>query len=154
MTQVRGFFQLSTPDDLLAKLEWDFLRMNKALSDPYAAFDFFVTAEHMRDWLFPGKEGRKQREALRESSSILQMVSHIATGAKHLVPESPQHVSVRDVDGPTSEYPHAALVIYPADPVVAELGILGTTTLGLAQMVLDYWRGYLKQRGPKPPVAL
>lgn len=145
--EVRGFFQLRTPDDLLAKLERDFLRMNKAMIDPYPAFDFFVTAEHMLDWLYPGWKGRKQREAARKASPLLQMVSHIATGAKHMVPEASHHTSVHHVEGPSTEYPQAALAIYPANALEQTLGFTGITTLGLAQQVLDYWRGHLRVAG-------
>lgn len=49
--QYQGFSsELRTPQELLAKLEYDLGRMEKDRSDSYAAFDFFVTAEHMGEW--------------------------------------------------------------------------------------------------------
>ena len=44
MSRFGGFFALGTPADLLKKLRHDF---------SYAAFDFFVTAEHLLDWKYP-----------------------------------------------------------------------------------------------------
>jgi hypothetical protein len=44
---VRGFIPLKTPQDLLDKLSHNLARMRHDLTDSYAAFDFFVTAEHI-----------------------------------------------------------------------------------------------------------
>ena len=53
-------------------------------TDAYAAFDFFVTAEHLLDWLHPDSaNGKADREKLRNQYEILQTVSHLACGAKH-----------------------------------------------------------------------
>src|SRR5713226_6055099 len=94
----KGLFQLQTPRDLLAKLGHDYQRMKQAPDDPYTAFDFFVTAEHMLDWLHPGAAGKAGRTAERNSQIFLQVVSHLATGAKHMVPEDPRHTSVQHAD--------------------------------------------------------
>ena len=54
MSTLNGVFTLRTPCDLLEKLEADFVRLaaleatTKAAQ--YAAFDFFVCAEHLADW--------------------------------------------------------------------------------------------------------
>jgi hypothetical protein len=88
---MRGMFTLRTTADLMAKLRHDHDRLQKAPDDPYAAFDFFVTAEHMPEWtgLSPG-----DREALRKGEVLLQVVSHIANGAKHFQVEDKRHRSV------------------------------------------------------------
>ncbi len=44
---------LITPKYLLRKLEHDYARVQRNPRDTYAAFDFFVTAEHMVDWVSP-----------------------------------------------------------------------------------------------------
>jgi len=45
----QGFGELRLPADLLRKLRHDFERMKMSPQDQYAAFDFFVTAEHIID---------------------------------------------------------------------------------------------------------
>jgi len=51
---MKGLFQLQTARDLLAKLGHDYERLRNSPNDAYVAFDFFVTAEHILDWLHPG----------------------------------------------------------------------------------------------------
>lgn len=84
-SRLESFFSLATPRDLLDKLEHDYRRLADA-ADPvgceaqYAAFDFFVTAEHLCDW---------QEHASGMSKKALhayadgQIVWDIASGAKH-----------------------------------------------------------------------
>ena len=93
-----GVGALQNLEDLLRKLWWDFDRVKEDQKDSYAAFDFFVTAEHMVDWAFPGKAGRNARTALRKKETLLQVVSHIASGSKHFKAEAPHHDSVSHVD--------------------------------------------------------
>ena len=93
-----GFAQLVDPVDLFQKLKHDHSRMKQNPLDSYAAFDFFVTAEHLLDWQFPdtpGKSERSQRKKVRESEPILALVSHIASGAKHFQATAKQHKSVK-----------------------------------------------------------
>ena len=52
-TNHKGFGSLQTPLDLLSKLEHDLERMRVSPEDTYAAFDYFVTAEHVIDWAYP-----------------------------------------------------------------------------------------------------
>jgi hypothetical protein len=49
MPRFTGFAELQTPCDLLRKLQHDISRMAADSGDSYAAFDFFVTAEHLLD---------------------------------------------------------------------------------------------------------
>lgn len=90
-----GVFNLSEPKHLLAKLKRELERMRSAPSDVDHAFNFFVTAESIVDWLHPGDAGRAQRRQLRGSEPLLEAVSHIASGAKHLDQLSPHHTSVK-----------------------------------------------------------
>jgi hypothetical protein len=64
--------------------------------DSFAAFDFFVTAYHMVEWLHPGKSNESKREQLKGSSNLLQTISHLANGAKHFQATHKQHASVKD----------------------------------------------------------
>jgi hypothetical protein len=77
---------LVTPADLLRKLENDYERVQRNTRDTYAAFDFFVTAEHMVDWV--------RNKPLRNTVPLLKIVSHLATGAKHFIVTNPKHTSV------------------------------------------------------------
>lgn len=148
---MRGLFQLTTPGDLLAKLRHDYQRLLENPKNPYTAFDFFVTAEHMLDWIYPGAAGKNARTAERNSHTILQIVSHLATGAKHMVPEHPRHASVQHADvGPipygTGRYGQGP---YGGDALMIELEgdaeatfAKSITATQLAAEVLAYWQGH------------
>jgi|SRR6516162_9495772 len=81
---------LNTPRQLLEKLRVDFERMKREPMSAYAAFDFFVTAEHMPDWLAP--------KSVKFKEPLLQIVSHIANGAKHLKASPERHDAVSDAE--------------------------------------------------------
>jgi hypothetical protein len=89
-----GMFGLTTSQDLLAKLRCDYQRLQKHPNNAHVAFDFFVTAEHLLDWLYPGKANKAKREQLRQQEILLQIVSHIASGAKHFDDLARHHQSV------------------------------------------------------------
>ena len=134
---MKGLFQLQSARDLLAKLRHDYSRLQQTPNDPYAAFDFFVTAEHLLDWVYPGASGKASRTAERESHVILQVVSHLATGAKHMVPEVRHHVSVEHADVAPS--PH--LIVNLEGAAAANLGVTATP-LKLASRALEYWENH------------
>lgn len=91
----KGFGPLKTPVDLLEKIRHDFARLRDAPTDAYAAFDFFVSAYYMLDWLHPKDEVRRKTE--ESQSPLLQVCSHLANGAKHFEATASQHKSVRNV---------------------------------------------------------
>src|SRR4051812_18185088 len=89
-TKFQGFGpNLNTPADLLGKLRHDFERVHENTHDAYAAFDFFVTAEHLPEWC--GDPTIKRKEPL------LRIVSHLANGAKHFRATDSKHNSVSGV---------------------------------------------------------
>jgi len=90
----KGAVGLQTPQDLLRKLQHDFARVQQDERDVYAAFDFFVTAHHMLDWLHPGDKGARLAEL--HSSQLVMACAHLANGAKHFVLR-PHHQAVTDV---------------------------------------------------------
>ncbi len=94
MTHFEGFFELKTPPDLFQKLRREYDRLEKAPTDQDAAFNFFVTAEHLLDWLYPND--KKKRDTEREGNILLQVCSHIANGAKHFKATAKRHTSVKD----------------------------------------------------------
>lgn len=96
-----GFANLLTTVDLFRKLEHDRERMSRDPSDVYAAFDFFVTAEHLLDWILPDAPGlsrRSARQTRREKEPLLGITSHIASGAKHFRVTAKRHDSVQHAD--------------------------------------------------------
>ena len=91
----QGFGELTLPSHLLYKLEHDFERMKTSPQDQYAAFDFFVTAEHIIDWIHP--DCKLDREALRLNVALLRITSHIANGAKHFEAKANRHKSITGI---------------------------------------------------------
>jgi hypothetical protein len=92
------FFQLNTAADLRAKLERDLdqLKSNPMSSD--VAFNFFITAEHLLDWVYPKSVNKPTRTKERRNSVLLQVCSHLANGAKHFEVEDLHHDSVSSTD--------------------------------------------------------
>jgi hypothetical protein len=137
--------ELQTPKDLLAKLQSDFERIKANPLDVYAAFDFFVTAEHVPDWV--GDKSIKSREPL------LKVVSHIANGAKHfrankLRGTKPIHKSVENVYVRKGAFQAGAFQsdTFDVGGLVIELKgdevkLFGSeiSVRKLAQKIIEYW---------------
>lgn len=151
MTSHKGFFDLKTPRDLLRKMEHDFARMQAAPLDSYPAFDFFVTVEHMLDWVYANDTKRQTAE--RNANVALQVCSHLANGAKHFQATATRHKSVQGVhERPAMRWGEAVwgesrwgteegLEITLSDEEAGRLGRQGwIDALDLAQRLLDYWR--------------
>jgi len=152
MATSNGFFGVRSPHDLLAKLRHDLDR----LTDPQqrfhqqAAFDFFVTAEHIVDWLHPDQVANDRaaldrRKAFRASHPLLRLVSHLANSGKHFEAFAKQHRSVAgtEVDGYADDYAEN----YAAEELVviltpSEATALGAPTLSVVEVahrVVAYW---------------
>lgn len=82
---VGGMGSLQTPRDLFGKLGRDLARLEADPANGDAAFDFFVTAFHLIDWIHPGDSREKERKKLVQSdqSRRLEIAGHIANAAKH-----------------------------------------------------------------------
>jgi len=61
LLKLKGFASLQNPEYLLSKLGFDFDRMKKKPEYSYAVFDFFMTAEHIIDWILPDTREQKRR---------------------------------------------------------------------------------------------
>jgi hypothetical protein len=144
MAHWQGFSErLQTPRDLLAKLRHDHERLRRDPTDAFAAFDFFVTAEHLVDWTWP--DDARRREKAR-SADPMATVSHLASGAKHFAATAARHTSVRGLRTRTGVF----------DPAIFDAGsfdvggLLVETAAGtsvdaltLATEVLTYWQDEL-----------
>jgi len=107
MSRFQGVFELQTPADLLEKLRHDFSRIMQNCIDTYAAFDFFVTAEHLLDWRYPdvgGEANVQARTDLRKNVPLLRVASHLANGAKHFKTTASRHKSVDDTHEHKAEF--------------------------------------------------
>ena len=141
-----GIFELRSPADLLAKLGRELEHLRAEPNDSDHAFNFFVTAEHMLDWKYPGMANRVQREAERKTP-LLQLVSHIASGAKHFDKLLDHHQSVATT-GLAVRHPSPMMRRFLPDQltVVVTHGaaeVLGTSrisVLALAEHVYAHWR--------------
>jgi hypothetical protein len=83
---MEGFFNLRTPEDLLCKLEWEYTQWQKDRLNTYVAWNFFVTAEHLPDWLArtdPLALKGYKIEAFKQSGQLTRICSHLANGGKH-----------------------------------------------------------------------
>jgi hypothetical protein len=88
----QGFFNLQTPEDMLAKAHRDYERMRSKPLDSDAAFDFFVTARHIPDWLMAA--GRGSASDAFAQHVQLRICRHIADGAKHFEATAKQHQQI------------------------------------------------------------
>ena len=149
MSTFEGFSRLQTPADLLQKLVHDLARMTADPEDEYAAFDFFLTAEHMVDWIHP--DSRREREQLRSSKVVLQVTSHVASGAKHFRATALQHRSVESVKRSgyvepgyvESGYFLEPVAIYLSPAEAAYFGGKEIEAVALGQKIVEYWRAKL-----------
>ncbi len=142
-----GAFALREPRHLLDKLRHDLRRIERNQCDSYAAFDFFVTADHILDWLHNGDRVAVRTE--REESTLLQLCSHLGNAAKHFRLTSLQHKSVDDagVQGGSFSSAYSSdfdtgirLVVVISADVATKLSAPTTIrVLDLARRVVGYW---------------
>jgi hypothetical protein len=88
-----GWFGLATPCDLLRKLHSDYAAFLSEPTNAFLAFNFFVTANSLLDWVYPGR-GNPRFKDLRDSEVLLQVCDHLACGLKHFELEDSRHKSV------------------------------------------------------------
>lgn len=148
------FFELKTAKDLIEKAIADFEELKKYPGDSYKAFNFFVTVEHIADWL---KVKNKRGEI-----PILRIVSHLANGGKHFELSTEWHKSIK-ATGQDRVYEEGVfeenvffepLVVYLEDSEAEKLksevkdleleeNKIGVLKLG--EMALNYWVEYFKK---------
>lgn len=157
-----GFAALQTPEDLLGKLQRDFEALTSDRYQTDRLFNFFVTALHMLDWIYPDTVdgNRKKRRAVTEDNVLIQICSHIANGAKHFAATDPRHESVSKVrpGGLLLANPQSETGLRFADPripITVELDGEAKDLYGesikatdLAKHILDFWVNYLNKNNP------
>lgn len=146
-----GIFNLRCPSDLLEKLTHEYEQLEQDPSNQYVAWNFFVTSEHLIDWLYPGQANRANRTKVRKSELLLQICSHIANGAKHFEVEAKHHQSVAGTDHIshfpegyftkgywTNGYFFECLVIRLENEAAKDFGE-SIEVLSLAKKVMEFW---------------
>jgi hypothetical protein len=151
---MQGIFQLTIAADLRSKLRRDIERLKSEPLNSDAAFNFFVTAEHLLDWVYSRRINKQRRTEARRKSVLLQVCSHLANGAKHVEAEDRQHDSVSST-GIAGGYFSASyfspryfsnpyfgvgrrLVIRLKGNAAAQLGQT-ISVIKLAEKVMEYW---------------
>jgi hypothetical protein len=145
---VEGFFDLSTPEDLFRKLVDDFDDLESSPFDSRKAFDFFVTATHIADWINDGD--RKKTKQFRDANAILKVCDHLACNGKHFRLDNPTHTSVEKAERECyaepgyveSGYFKESLIVTFSEAEEAEFGIKSEDVVSLASRVIKFWKGY------------
>jgi hypothetical protein len=156
-----GFFEMTTYVYLFQKLEREYERWKADPLNVDHAWNFFVTAEHLPDWMGrthtgPPLLGGESIKKFKTDRPLLRICSHLANGGKHLIPHPKQHSSVdRTVceltgyiedgyieDGYFAEEPMLRVYLTPD-----ELAALGRDTadvdaLWLADRIMELWRDW------------
>ena len=93
---MEGFFDLQTLEHLLHKLEWEYTRWQDDPLNTYRAWNFFVTAEHLPDWI--ARTGPRLPKGFsindfKQEKPLLRICSHLANGGKHFRARD-EHTSV------------------------------------------------------------
>ena len=158
MTEFRGIFSLRTPDDLLRKLKHDFERVSRDPEDQYAAFDFFVTAHHLPEWMFPNDE--KRANDYRRGTPLLRLVRELGDVAKHYEltkrpathAEVTSHIVSRYGLGPigVGHYSAGCLLVHLTQEGQELIGPTVLDVRGLARQVLDHYTAELGEVAPRP----
>jgi hypothetical protein len=138
-----NFFELTTPLDLFRKMEGDLAELESSSQDTKVAFNFFVTAEHLPDWL--------KRRDLVCNHAILRIVSHLANGGKHFFLDKNRHHSItntekiRYVEAGYAEpgYFYEPLLIHLSPDEAQELGTPTIDAVTLGRKVVEFWRQYV-----------
>jgi hypothetical protein len=162
------FFDLQTPGDLLRKLEREYERWKADPLNSDCAWNFFVTAEHLPEWL-PHTGPRMPKGVsygtLKKGNPLLRVCSHIANGGKHSRAKASRHTSVdRAVielkgwveddwaDDWAGKEP--TLVVYAMSEEQTDLkwDTPDRDALWVATKILEFWRHFSALQSPtKPP---
>lgn len=135
----RGIFNLNTPETLVRKLAQDYTLFEQQPFNPYLAFNFFVTAEHIPDWI-----GDKD---IKKKHSILRICSHLANGAKHFEVDPKRHQSVRKTEKAlycergylVNGFIEEPLIVHLSNGEIGEFGQPHIEAVKIAKSVLEFW---------------
>ena len=141
-----GFLFLKDANSLFKKLKHDYETFKADNKDQYKAYNFFVTAEHLPDWVGD--------TTIKDKNPYLRIASHLATGAKHFQVTNPKKDSVHStaidvyvVEGHTEEeYFETVLTLIITDKEAEELGINSIAVMNLADEVISFWSKHFESK--------
>jgi hypothetical protein len=137
--------RLRRQPDLLDKLRADLARLERDPGDDYAAWDFFVTADHMRDWNQPKLH---PDDPLILGNWLLLVVYELANRGKHFRPDRNPNKNVRDIGSAGAfqadafdprSFDTVRLVIDLEDPPSTE------SAINLSRQVVAWWEAKLAE---------
>lgn len=142
-----GFFDLRDPQALFRKMRYDYGRMVADPLNVFPAWDFFVTANHLIDWIWPSA-GSAQHRVERRWETIPRICEHLANGAKHFIVNR-EHSAVTEIERVSGAFDAGAFdsVAFETEQLVVtldtkeaiEFGTQQITATDLARRVLLYW---------------
>jgi excisionase family DNA binding protein len=156
---MEGFLDLETPMDLFHKLEREYERWRQDPVNTDLAWNFFVTAEHLPDWLARADSqalGGKSINTFKEANPLLRICSHLANGGKHF--KAKEHTSVQQIvrvrtvrvtQGPggdnslttiSEDPPRLEVYVTPKEQAALGWSTSYGSALGLAAQILEFWR--------------
>jgi len=120
------FVRLETAQLLFEKLTRDLACLETWPNDADMAFNFFLTADALLEWLYPGPAGRQQREDLR-NDPLLYAVWELASGVNLLELK------------PAGDPPRTTLTVELAGRAVQKYGSR-IRAIDFARRVHAYWK--------------
>ena len=154
---MEGFFELRTPHDLLQKLEREYAQWKANPLNVDLAWNFFVTAEHLPDWLGRTNSqalGGRRIEDFKRDQPITRICHHLANGGKHFRPNPKWNTSVaRTVrentgwvepgwieEGWVGEEPALRVYLTPKERTELKLDSEDIDALWLAARIMEFWQ--------------
>jgi hypothetical protein len=171
---MKGLFGLKTPKGLLQKLEREYAKLQANRIDEDTAWTFFVTADHLPDWLArtdPKSSGGDNINEFKRGHPVTRVCENLANGARHfrpnVRPKDKLNISVLGTgcemtgyveDGYYAEEP--TLPVYLTSPEVVEFQKAGIRYARakievpwLATHVLAFWRNDTKSDDHNRPTV-
>jgi hypothetical protein len=177
---MHNFFDLQTPEDLLRKVEREYERWKADPLNADFAWNFFVTAEHLRDWIYyqdMPTTGKKRPDLLdhkapgdfKDTHLETRICSHLANGAKHFHLREERHHSVERTaramsgwvedgyveDGWVGKAPVLQVSVTPDEQAALHWDAAERDALWFAARVLEFWQARLvlhtRPSGTPPP---
>lgn len=151
MKSNKGFIELRSIQDYWDKLLFDYSELKEKNENVYVAFNFFVTAYHLLDWVFEGKYSDERTQL--NNKPIVKICNHISNGIKHFETDSHRHNSVKEIEkeryvkkGYVQDgYFESPIIIYLDENLKSEFGD-SIEISELADKVMDFWKFELKTR--------
>jgi hypothetical protein len=142
-----GLFGMDTPGEMLNKLEKEYRELCANPNDRDVAMNFFVTANHIPDYVFP--KSKSEQATMRRSNTALAACEYVANEGKHSFVGNNKitavsHTELKGAAFDFSSFDSSAFhtgvpTVHLKDEAATELGP-EISALQLAEKVLSFWR--------------